>query len=326
MYIKNLDDEINDDKLREEFAPYGTITSAKVQSDDKGNSRGFGFVCFSTPEEASKAISETNGKMFGSKPIYVALAQRKEDRRQQLAAQHAQRASMRMAQQNGVMGGGMYPQAIFFQGRQQHNYYQPMMPRNRWQGSQQGQAQGQGQQQSAQGTLNQNQQNAQGENFQMRAGQRPRGPREQKGQSGQTHQSRHYSNNMVNGASQNSKPKGNYKYTSNARNKPEQNGYAQQVPVQQQQQHHHHQEQQIVGEPLTASVLANMSPEDQKNMLGEKLYPLIEPKAAAHSGKVTGMLLEMDNSELLHLLESPDSLNEKINEALRVLEVHTAEE
>jgi RNA recognition motif-containing protein len=30
LYIKNLADECEDDKLREEFSPFGTITSAKV--------------------------------------------------------------------------------------------------------------------------------------------------------------------------------------------------------------------------------------------------------------------------------------------------------
>lgn len=97
LYIKNLDDEIDDDRLRQEFAVYGVITSAKVMRDEStGASRGFGFVCFSEADEATRAITEANGRMVGSKPIYVALAQRKDVRRAQLEAQMAQRNQMRM--------------------------------------------------------------------------------------------------------------------------------------------------------------------------------------------------------------------------------------
>ncbi|KAI9310890.1 hypothetical protein BX666DRAFT_2003604 [Dichotomocladium elegans] len=82
LYIKNLDDDIDDHRLREEFSRFGTITSAKVMRDEKtGLSKGYGFVCFTVPQEAAMAVQEMNGRMLGSKAAYVAMAQRKEDRR-----------------------------------------------------------------------------------------------------------------------------------------------------------------------------------------------------------------------------------------------------
>ena len=40
----------------------------------------------------------------------------------------------------------------------------------------------------------------------------------------------------------------------------------------------------------------------------------------------SGIFLEMDNGELLHLLESPEALQAKINEALQVLSEHQAQD
>lgn len=54
-------------------------------------------------------------------------------------------------------------------------------------------------------------------------------------------------------------------------------------------------------------------------MLGESLYPLVDQLEHDMAAKVTGMLLEMDQTEVLHLLESPEALKAKVAEAMEVL-------
>merc|ERR1719262_893646 len=75
-------------------------------------------------------------------------------------------------------------------------------------------------------------------------------------------------------------------------------------------------------EPLTASMLAAAPPQEQKQMLGERLFPLIQRMFPDLAGKITGMLLEIDNSELLHMLEHHESLKSKVEEAVAVLQAH----
>ena len=101
LYVKNLDDTITDDQLRDMFATFGTITSARVMRGDEGNvSKGFGFVCYSSAEEATRAVAEMNNKVIAGKPIAVTLHQRKEVRQAQLSATFGARAAM------GGGGGG----------------------------------------------------------------------------------------------------------------------------------------------------------------------------------------------------------------------------
>merc|ERR1712072_1358443 len=73
-----------------------------------------------------------------------------------------------------------------------------------------------------------------------------------------------------------------------------------------------------------AAQLAAVPAEQQKMMLGERLFPLIEnhKEVADQAGKITGMLLDMDTPELLHLIESPEALRQKVVEAINVLAQH----
>jgi hypothetical protein len=47
-------------------------------------------------------------------------------------------------------------------------------------------------------------------------------------------------------------------------------------------------------------------------MLGERLFPLIQRMFPDLAGKITGMLLEIDNAELVHMLEDQNSLKGKV--------------
>nr|XP_044626351.1 polyadenylate-binding protein 4 isoform X6 [Equus asinus] len=315
LYIKNLDDTIDDEKLRKEFSPFGSITSAKVMLED-GRSKGFGFVCFSSPEEATKAVTEMNGRIVGSKPLYVALAQRKEERKAHLTNQYMQRvAGMRALPANAILnqfqpaaGGYFVPAVPQAQGRPP--YYTPnqlaqMRPNPRWQQGFQG----------------------------MPSAIRQSGPRptlRHLAPTGNAPASRGLPTTAqrvgVPTAVQNLAPRAAvaaaapravapYKYASSVRSP-----HPAIQPLQAPQPAVHVQGQ----EPLTASMLAAAPPQEQKQMLGERLFPLIQTMHSNLAGKITGMLLEIDNSELLHMLESPESLRSKVDEAVAVLQAHHA--
>lgn len=326
LYVKNLDDTIDDDRLRKEFTPFGTITSAKVMLED-ARSKGFGFVCFSAPEEATKAVTEMNGRIVGTKPLYVALAQRKDERKAHLASQYIQRMSNLRMQQMGPMyqagGAGSFfvptlPQPQRFYGpaqmgqvRSTPRWTQPNPVRPNAQTGSSGFASMQGQ---------------------FRA--TPRAPAAQAGAMRNALSARPITNQqavgninaqgrVMAGASvgvspaQNRPP--NYKYNLNVRNPPQPMAMPQPAPVQ---QAVHIQGQ----EPLTASMLAAALPQEQKQMLGERLFPLIQCMYPQLTGKITGMLLEIDNSELLHMLEHNESLKAKVEEAVAVLQAHQAKQ
>merc|ERR1712130_235172 len=121
----------------------------------------------------------------------------------------------------------------------------------------------------------------------------------------------------------------NFKYTSGVRNvagapvMPAQPVQSPMPPQQPQQQQPPQAAVFIQGqEPLTASMLAQAPPSEQKQMLGERLFPLIQSMFPDLAGKITGMLLEIDNSELVHMLEHKESLTSKVEEAVAVLSAH----
>jgi len=379
LYVKNLADEVDDEELRSIFAPFGSITSAKVMrdttpvedddsakenekteqktekveekseekteakaeeksEDDKekadeegkektikgekrvlGKSKGFGFVCFGNPDEATKAVTEMNQKMIHNKPLYVALAQRKDVRKNQLEASIQARNQLRMqqaaaaasgmpgqpfmppqmfyGQQPGFPGGrGQMPFAGMPQGGrggafpgmpQQGGRGGPMggqqmppmygMPPNMPPGAYPGPyganpaylqqlAQAQAAAMGGRGAGQRGMPPMMGMPPQMMAGMRGPGfPPQGRGQGRQG-------------------PYGGYP------------GGNRGMPPQMQQQG---------GSNVDMDALSSAPPAQQKQMLGEALYPKIAEQQPELAGKITGMLLEMDNAELLTLYVVP---------------------
>jgi len=75
--------------------------------------------------------------------------------------------------------------------------------------------------------------------------------------------------------------------------------------------------------PLHADLLNQLPPEEQKRLVGERLYLLIAKVEDKLCGKITGMLLEScTNEELLYLIDNNAALHEKIEEAIKVLREH----
>ncbi|XP_078171366.1 polyadenylate-binding protein 2-like isoform X2 [Carex rostrata] len=267
LYLKNLEENVTDDDLKELFSAFGTVMSAKVMREPNGHSRGVGFVAFESQNNASRALGEMNGKLIRNRPLYVAFAQRKEDRRARLQDQYAMMPQMPMAPHPVGPRMPMYP----------HNMGQPMffappppfIPPQAGYGFQQPIVPG------------------------MRGGPMPpfmpmvpqgqRGPRARRVPHKAGHQwgplpiASSAPNQMVGGGA---------------------NGNMQ---------------------GSLASALAKSTPDQQRIILGERLFPLVAELEHEMAAKITGMLLEMDRDEILHLLESPDELKLKVEEAVRVL-------
>ncbi|MAG40127.1 RNA-binding protein [Candidatus Pacearchaeota archaeon] len=80
LYVGNLAWAVDDAKLKEIFAAFGTVSEAVVISDKySGRSKGFGFVTIDEDEGGAKAIAEMNGKAVEGREIKVSEAQPREE-------------------------------------------------------------------------------------------------------------------------------------------------------------------------------------------------------------------------------------------------------
>jgi len=90
IFIKNLDESIDNKALHDTFAAFGDILSCKVGTDETGKSRGFAFVHYSTGEAADAAINAVNGMLLNDKKVYVGHHVGKKERQSKVEEQRAQ--------------------------------------------------------------------------------------------------------------------------------------------------------------------------------------------------------------------------------------------
>ncbi|OAA51861.1 poly(A) RNA binding protein [Metarhizium rileyi] len=371
LYIKNLDDDVDDEKLRQMFTEFGPITSAKVMrdapsdesDDDKekeddsekepevneeaneaeeedpdkkadkkgdrrlGKSKGFGFVCFSNPDDATKAVAEMNQRMINGKPLYVALAQRKDVRKSQLEASIQARNQLRMQQAAAAAGmPQQYMQPPVFYGQQPGfmpqggrgmPFPQPGIGMGGVQGGRPGQFPGYPQQGGRGGVPQQMPPNMYG-----MPGQFP----PQYGQPGtpqfmaamQAQQAAMGGRGAAQGGRgvppPNAGPGGMPGYPPNNRQGAGRGGNGRNNAG-----GGLNQAGRGEGNPsVLQAQLAGAQPAQQKQILGEIIFPKIQAINSELAGKITGMLLEMENSELVNLIEDDAALKAKVDEALAV--------
>lgn len=80
IYVGNLSYRTGDEDLRQAFAQYGEVTSARVITDrETGRSRGFGFAEMANDDEGRAAIAGLDGKDLGGRTLRINEARPREE-------------------------------------------------------------------------------------------------------------------------------------------------------------------------------------------------------------------------------------------------------
>lgn len=81
LFIGNIAFDAGQEQISEAFAPYGTILSVRIPtSQETGQIKGFGYVTFSSVEEATAALDAMQGAYISSRPVRLDYGAEREDR------------------------------------------------------------------------------------------------------------------------------------------------------------------------------------------------------------------------------------------------------
>ncbi|CAI9729508.1 polyadenylate-binding protein 1 [Octopus vulgaris] len=324
LYVKNLDEDFDDERLYQEFSKYGEISSARVMMQN-GRSKGFGFVCFDQQEAADKAIKEMNGRIVLQKPLFVTFAQSKDERKKNI-----NNLKDSVADTHSII-----PPVTA-------SYYLPTLPSrtsypsqmhignvSRWQSPLIHQIPNQ----VSYNRLPTNHlklRNSQ--NTRPFAGQ-PTGYRQNispsfSGSGPSFMNTRPLYDNSTHSRNMEGLAMPHHLHNASLLHHtinpipqhfkvPTQLTNLFQIPSVQQTK------PEFTEKSLDS--LSAVSPQEQKNFLGERLFPEVKKINDIMAQKITGMLLELDSSDIIHLIESPNVLREKVREAEMVLQQNPRE-
>ena len=291
LYIKNIPLTAKEEDLNKIFSKYGNVTSTKIEKnkmekkDEKGKfelvSKGFGYISFDNPESAKKAMEDLNGKYL---PGF-------ESWNRTLDIDLFLTKIERQFVENKDFNPNYYinypnnntPNYI----RQYPPYPYPFHPEKYYPPQML--------------PIHFNQYN--------------------------------FANNYNYNYGKNNRRGGNKNYRNNFRNNyyrggRKNNNYnnRQQQP---QQQNNNNKEEMKKNKIDMAEYDKLETDQDKKDFLGEKIFQAIEGSPIASEkkidietiGRITGMILELpDKNEIIEILENPDALNSRIDEALKLLE------
>ena len=71
LLVKNIDNQMTQKEFYKIFLEYGDIVSGKIEYDENGESKGFGYIYYYTEESAENAKKNLNGKYYYSKPLEI---------------------------------------------------------------------------------------------------------------------------------------------------------------------------------------------------------------------------------------------------------------
>lgn len=351
VYIKDLSTDVTEKDLLDQFKKYGTITSAIIMKNDDGTSKGFGFVNLAKHEEAVRAVEALNQIPLGveQKPIWCGRAQKKIEREAELKNKFKLIKMERIKQYSEIN--------LYIKNLDDHITEEALTKEFSIFGSirslkimkdEKNNSKGFGficfdAPEAAQRAL------AEMSNRTLPGSSKPlyvtfHEPREIRRQKLAQEQLQRKQNPRPNLLQAVYPPPGysyppntQYIYPSQLVRQPppprnwSQSGHAPQYPQERSQPQHGRQPRPGVprgkqapahpSEGVSIQELSMYPVDQQKILLGEKLYVQIQKKQPAKAGKITGMLLDAgwSLSELVSLLENEEKLNLKIDEALGVL-------